>query len=102
MVISTEILAEYEELIEQKANGIVAANISELLINLENVHFQEIYFKWNLIENDPGDNKFADVTIASGADYLVKEDRQFNLLRSMEFPKITVIGAMEFLKILKV
>lgn len=102
LVISTEILAEYEELIEQKANGIVAANIAEMLINLENVHLQEIYFKWNLIENDPDDNKFADVAIASGADYPVTEDRHFAFLRSLDFPKVTVIEAMEFMKILQV
>jgi putative PIN family toxin of toxin-antitoxin system len=101
LVISTEILAEYEELIEQKANGIVAANIAEMLINLENVHFQEIYFKWNLIEKDPDDDKFADVTIASGADYLVTEDRHFNVLRTLDFPKVTVIGAGEFLQIIQ-
>jgi len=72
-----------------------------MLINLENVYFQEIYFKWNLIEKDPDDNKFADVTIASGADYLVTEDRHFNVLRTLDFPKVTVIGAGEFLQIIQ-
>jgi len=65
-VVSTEILAAYEELIQRKANQVVESNIIEMLINLENVFFQDIYFRWNLIAKDPDDNKFADISIASG------------------------------------
>jgi len=63
IVVSTEILEEYEELIQRKANQVVASNIVEMLINLENVFFQDIYFKWNLIAEDPDDNKFADISM---------------------------------------
>ena len=101
IVVSTEILAEYEELIQRKANQVVASNIIEMLINLENVFFQDIYFRWNLIAEDPDDNKFADISIASGADYLVTEDHHFNPLRSIDFPKIPVIGIKSFLAIIQ-
>ncbi|WP_394334326.1 hypothetical protein [Spirosoma aerolatum] len=30
-----------------------------------------------MIENDPDDNKFADIAFASGADYLVSNDSDF-------------------------
>ena len=91
VVVSTKILAEYEELIQRKANQVVASNVIEMLINLENVFFQDIYFRWNLIVEDPDDNKFADITVASGADYLVSEDRHFNPWLSIDFPKVPVI-----------
>lgn len=37
LILSNEILSEYVEIIEQKANSIVASNIAEMLLNLTNV-----------------------------------------------------------------
>jgi uncharacterized protein len=51
---------EYVENIERKANSIVAHNIGETLLNLENVIKVEIKFIWNLIDSDKDDNKFVD------------------------------------------
>ena len=96
LVLSTDILNEYAELIERKANREVASQIMEMLINLENVTFQELYFKWNLIEADPDDNKFVDVAIASGAEFLVTEDRHFQALRDIKFPFVQVVGIRQF------
>jgi putative PIN family toxin of toxin-antitoxin system len=96
LVLSTDILYEYAELIERKANREVASQIMEMLINLENVTFQELYFKWNLIEADPDDNKFVDVAIASGAEFLVTEDRHFQALRDIKFPFVQVVGIRQF------
>ena len=96
LVLSTDILNEYAELIETKANREVASHLMEMLINLENVTLQDIYFKWDLIEADPDDNKFVDVAIASGADFLVTEDRHFQALREIKFPFVQVIGIRKF------
>jgi putative PIN family toxin of toxin-antitoxin system len=96
LVLSTDILNEYAELIETKANKEVASHIMEMLLYLENVTLQDIYFKWNLIEADPDDNKFVDVAIASGADFLVTEDRHFQALREIKFPFVKVIGIRQF------
>jgi len=38
------------------------------------VIFSEPYFKWNLVEKDADDDKFADRAIAGNADYLVTND----------------------------
>jgi putative PIN family toxin of toxin-antitoxin system len=100
LAVSTEILSEYGELIEQKANAEVSQHILEMLIHLNNVHLHDVYFKWNLISQDPDDNKFVDVSISSGAEYLVTEDRHFGFLTTIPFPKVPVIGIADFLKII--
>lgn len=60
------------------------------------VEFVNKYYQWNLIHQDPDDNKFVDCAIACNADYLVTEDRHFNVLKEVQFPKVAVIGIAEF------
>ncbi|MCB9282656.1 MAG: putative toxin-antitoxin system toxin component, PIN family [Lewinellaceae bacterium] len=97
LAISNEILSEYVEIIESKANEVVAANVAELLINLENVVKIDVYFKWNLIKADYDDNKFVDCAIAANVKFVVTEDKHFGELQDIEFPKVDVIGVEEFL-----
>ncbi len=52
LVISNEILMEYVEIIEEKANATVANNIAELLINRKNVEKIEVSYKWNCLDFD--------------------------------------------------
>ena len=70
-VISNEILTEYVEILERKANATVANNIVESITNLPNVAKVEIGFKWELISSDPDDNKFVDCAIAGRVKYVV-------------------------------
>lgn len=97
LAISNEILDEYNEIIEEKANSIVATNIAELLTNLENVVKVEVYFKWNLINADFDDNKFVDCAIVANVRFVVTDDKHFNELKGVEFPRVEVIGVEEFL-----
>jgi uncharacterized protein len=60
----------------------------------------EPFYKWNLIEADPDDNKFSDCAVASAADYFVTHDKHFNVLKEKTFPVINVINAYEFQQIL--
>ena len=101
LIISNEILAEYEEIIAQKANESVAENIVKMLVTLSNVGKKEIYFRWNLIKTDEDDNKFADCAVAGNADYLVSNDHHFDVLETIDFPEIPLIDAEKFLEILK-
>ena len=101
LAISNDILEEYIEVIEEKANAIVATNIAELLINLENVAKVEVYFKWNLISADYDDNKFIDCAVAANVRFVVSNDKHFNELQGVEFPKVEVIGVEEFLSEVK-
>jgi uncharacterized protein len=76
LLISNDILSEYTEIIESKTNVIVANNIAEMLLNLENVKKIDIYYEWKLIHKDPDDNKNVDAAISGGADY--RRGRLFN------------------------
>ena len=99
-LISNEIMTEYEEKITDKYSEKTANLVLSILSVAQNVIFNEPYFKWNLIEEDPDDNKFADLTIAGNADYLITNDKHFNLLKKINFPKINVVTIDEFKKII--
>lgn len=100
LFITNEILTEYEEIISRKYNSTVAKNVVRALLLLPNVYKVDIYYNWNLISNDTDDNKFVDCAIAANAHALVTQDRHFNILKNIEFPKVTVIGVEEFEKII--
>lgn len=100
IAVSNEILTEYEEIINIKYGTIISNAFLELLLNLENVKFVDIYYNWNLIKEDESDNKFVDCFISSGADYLITEDHHFNSLNNTLFPPIRIIGINKFKEII--
>jgi putative PIN family toxin of toxin-antitoxin system len=100
LVLSNDILSEYIEIIERKANSIVANNIAEMLLNLDNLKKVEIYFEWKLIDKDPDDNKYIDAAIVGRADFIVSNDQHFTALKAVDFPKVNVIDIDTFLKLL--
>ncbi|MEZ4901185.1 MAG: putative toxin-antitoxin system toxin component, PIN family [Spirosomataceae bacterium] len=100
LVVSTAIILEYQEVITFKTNAVVAHNFLEFILNLPSVTRLEAPFQWWLITSDPDDNKFVDVALIANADYLVTNDKHFNVLKSISFPKIQVISLDEFMAIL--
>jgi uncharacterized protein len=100
--VSTEILLEYEEIITSTYSEKTAKIILHQLVIAPNVEFSEPAFKWGLIENDPDDNKFADLAISVGADYLITNDSDFNIFQRIVFPKLNVIRLEKFLEIIAV
>lgn len=100
LAITNEILSEYEEKISEKLNVITAESVVRTLVELENVLPIVPYYKFQLIANDADDNKFADCAIASNAIYLVTNDKDFNILKTLDFPKVNVISVEEFKEIL--
>lgn len=99
--ISQDILLEYEEIIQRKTNSIVASNIIDALLSLPNVFLTEVFFHWNIITEDPSDNKFIDCFIASGAELFVTNDSHFEVLKKTEFPNITMVNIRKFLQMLE-
>jgi predicted nucleic acid-binding protein len=65
----------------------------EILPNLEFIHK---YYFWQLIPKDEDDEKFVDCAIAANADFLVTNDRHFNVLKKLPFPSIKVLNETEF------
>ncbi len=100
LVVSTEILAEYDEIISQRYDKETVNDVFELILHLDNIHHQNVYYQWNLITADPDDNKFVDIFVASQADYLVTNDKHFSFLKELPFPPINLIKAENFLEIL--
>jgi predicted nucleic acid-binding protein len=66
-----DILAEYAEIIEQYFSQSTAEFILEQITLNKNTVPIVRYFEWNLVENDPDDNKFVDCAVAANADYIV-------------------------------
>ncbi|MEM0994612.1 MAG: PIN domain-containing protein [Bacteroidota bacterium] len=58
----------------------------------------EIYFKWSLIYKDADDNKFVDCALNGQANFLVTDDKHFNVLKRIGFPPVTIIRTADFLK----
>lgn len=73
LLLTNEILTEYEEIIALKTTPSIAQNIVNMLMSLSHVEKIEVFFKWNLIEADGDDNKFSDCAIAGNADFLVTQ-----------------------------
>ena len=101
LLISNDILSEYVEIIEQRTNAIVAENISSLLLESPEVEEVEIHFKWSVIEQDADDNKFVDCALNGRANFLVTDDKHFNVLKEIGFPPVEVIRTAEFLKLVE-
>lgn len=100
LVISNDVLSEYVEILEERTNAIVADNIGNLLSRSPDVDKIEIYFKWSVIYEDADDNKFVDCALNGNAQFIVTDDRHFNVLKDVKFPKIKVIRTKEFLELL--
>jgi uncharacterized protein len=99
-LISNEVLIEYSEKLTERYSERTAHLVTSILSVASNVVFTEPYFKWQLIINDPDDNKFADLAVAGNADYIVTHDKHFKTLKNLEFPRLSVISLDEFKDIL--
>jgi predicted nucleic acid-binding protein len=59
------------------------------------------YYHFNLIPNDPDDNKFVDCAIAGNAKYIVTNDHHYDVLRNTSFPHVDVISLDDFMAQIK-
>ncbi len=95
-VITNEILMEYEEIIADKYSVSVAKNVVRTLLLLPNVDKIDVFYNWSLIANDVDDNKFVDCAVAASVDYIVTNDRHFNVLRGIDFPAVDIVNLGQF------
>ena len=98
LCVTTEILEEYEEILNRLTNKEVADNTIDAIINNPYTIELQPFYKFNLIEEDPDDNKFVDCAIVSNARFLVTEDKHFNVLKTIPFPTVPIIGIDAFLQ----
>jgi predicted nucleic acid-binding protein len=92
-------LNEYEEILARFYNENIADIMVSFIIN--SPHTEEItpHYQWHLIYYDQDDNKFVDCALNAGADYIVTNDKHFNILKDIDFPKINIIDIENFSRI---
>jgi len=96
LVLSNEILTEYQEQISIRYGLDYTDASLEYLLLLSNVILTNPSFLWQLVENDKDDNKFVDTYIASQSDFIVSNDRHIHQIKDNIFPQINVLRYEEF------
>ncbi len=96
--VSTEILAEYTEILEQKTTPWLAETVVDTIVNNENTIRVAPNFFFKLIEADPDDNKFVDCAVCGNAELIVSNDSHFNILNQIDFPRVRISRIEEFIK----
>ena len=98
LCVNSDILNEYEEILGQKTTPEIAHNVVEAIARLHTTVFQDVYIHFGLIETDADDNKFVDCAVAADAEYIVTNDAHFNVLKTIDWPRLTIIALKEFVK----
>ncbi|MEM8583281.1 MAG: putative toxin-antitoxin system toxin component, PIN family [Bacteroidota bacterium] len=101
LLLTTDILLEYIEIIGNRSSTVVANNVGNLITKLPGTEKIQVHTKWRLIEADFDDNKFVDCAIAGNADFIVTDDKHFSVLKDISFPKVNVIGSSDYLVFLE-
>ena len=101
LCVSTDILEEYAEIITQKMSVAVATNVIHLLLESEYVELVNPYFSLHLIAADHDDDKFVDCAFSANATYIVSDDKHYDVLKDIDFPKILVLKLKQFLGLLQ-
>ena len=100
LIISQEIIHEYEEILMKYAAPGAAYLVNEIFSESPDLIYKRIYYNWNIITVDPDDNKFFDAAVAGNADYLVTNDKHFNEALKLDFPKVNIINADDFIRLI--
>ncbi len=100
LCVNTDILEEYEEILAQKTTPDIAHNVVEAIANLTTTVMQNTYVHFELLSTDLDDNKFVDCAIAADAEYIVTNDKHFNPLKEIPWPKVEIIKITEFIKLI--
>ena len=100
LCVTTAILEEYNEIIALKSSPQVASLVISNIINNNNTIFIDPFFNFNLIDADPDDNKFVDCAVTAHAKFIVSEDRHFDVLKHVDFPKVDVVSLDQILSLL--
>ena len=98
LCVNTDILEEYEEVLGRKTTSEIAHNIVEAIANLTTTTMQNTYVHFELLPADSDDNKFVDCAVAADAEYIVTNDKHFNPLKDIPWPKVEIIKIAEFIK----
>ena len=98
LVVSHEILLEYEEILGRIGGPAAWPLFSELLrLRGANIRHANPSYFWRAIPHDPDDDKFVDAAVAADADWIVTQDRHFNVLFENDALRVRPIEPIEFI-----
>lgn len=98
LVVSNEILLEYEEILKAKGGPAAWPVFLELLkLRETNVRHANPSYFWRAITHDPDDDKFVDAAVAMDADWIVTQDRHYNILFENGALRVRPIAPIEFI-----
>jgi len=93
---TTDMLNEYSEILPRFFSQQFVDDIMHELLLSVNVKKISNFYKWNLITADLDDNKFVDCALNAGANFIVTNDKHFNILKTLDFPPIKVVDIETF------
>lgn len=96
LCVTTEILVEYEEIIASHMSPQAAKLAIEMILRANNVKRIDAQYRFGLITVDKDDNKFVDCAIVGNAEFIVSDDKHFNILKDIPFPHVEVKTLIEF------
>ena len=100
LCVTNEIITEYLEILQRLTDQDTAETVVKTIVNSRFVEFVTPYFHFELITQDPDDNKFVDCAITANARYIVTNDHHFDVFKSIDYPPIDVITLECFMKFL--
>ena len=100
LVLSTEIILEYEEVITDRVGAARWSILEKLLDISDNVFRVSPSYRFRLIHGDLDDNKFADGAVAAEAEYIVTADHHFQAMQGSGF-KPQVLTPDAFMALLR-
>ncbi len=98
LLVSTSVLLEYEEILQRVFPNELLEQFWLFVLTSENVVFVSPTFSFHLPVADEDDQKFVDCAVCGGADFLITNDKHYNILKNVRFPKVRVIKAETFIK----
>lgn len=96
LCVSNEIIEEYAEILQRLTDQRTANIVIRAIVENPHVEFFSPCYRFNLIQNDPDDNKFVDCAITASARFIVTNDTDYNVLFRTPFPHVDVIKLHEF------
>lgn len=100
LCISNEIIEEYVEILQRLTDHETAELIIKTIINSSFVKMITPFYHFQLIHQDPDDNKFVDCAIAASARYIVTNDHHYNVLKDIPYPKVDIITISDFMQLI--
>ena len=102
LVVSNEILLEYEEVLEDRGGPHAWPLFRAFLeAHSDQVLLAEPSYRWHAVRRDPDDNKFVDAAVAKNAEWIVTEDSHFDDLLADQRLSLRPLHPERFIELLR-